>query len=385
MRVLHFHSGNLYGGIETLLLTLARSQHLTPDVQHEFCVCFEGRLSRELATRGALVRIIGDVRVRRPMSVWHGRRSALELLRTRAFDVAVTHSAWSQGLFGPAILAAGLPSVFWLHDTLDGRHWPEWWARRAKPDLVICNSHFTAGTLRFLYPKIVPELIRYPVEPADVAMAREQRAALRSECKAGEDTTVIIQVSRMEPWKGHKLHLRALALLRDLPGWVCWMVGGAQRPHEVSYLAELKRLAAELGIAERVCFLGQRSDVASLLGAADIHCQPNLGPEPFGITFIEGLYARLPVISTSLGGAEEIVDESCGELVPAEDAGALAETLRQLICGPERRRDLGAGGPSRARALCDPATQMRKLGSTLSGLVSTREHFGVVEGNGATL
>jgi glycosyltransferase involved in cell wall biosynthesis len=49
-----------------------------------------------------------------------------------------------------------------------------------------------------------------------------------------------------------------------------------------------------------------RSDVARLLAAADIHCQPNIGPEPFGITFIEALYAGLPLVTTSIGGAIEM-------------------------------------------------------------------------------
>ena len=56
----------------------------------------------------------------------------------------------------------------------------------------------------------------------------------------------------------------------------------------------------------------QRDDVPRLLAAADIFCQPNLGPEPFGIGFVEALSAGLPVITTATGGALEIVDGDCG-------------------------------------------------------------------------
>ena len=63
-------------------------------------------------------------------------------------------------------------------------------------------------------------------------------------------------------------------------------------------------------------WLGQRRDVPELLAAADIYCQPNVGAEPFGIVFVEALYTGLPVVTTALGGALEIIDASCGVLVP---------------------------------------------------------------------
>ena len=82
--------------------------------------------------------------------------------------------------------------------------------------------------------------------------------------------------------------------------------------------------------------------------SADIHCQPNTGPEPFGIAFVEALYAGLPVVTTRLGGALEIVNETCGVLVPPGDAGALAAALRRLIADPAERSRLGRAGPARA-------------------------------------
>jgi glycosyltransferase involved in cell wall biosynthesis len=182
-----------------------------------------------------------------------------------------------------------------------------------------------------------------------------------------------VQPSRLEPYKGHALHLAALARLRDAAvPWECWMIGGVQRPHEAALLAGLERTAARLGIADRVRFLGQRSDVATLLAAADIHCQPNVGPEPFGITFVEGLAAGLPVVTGALGGALEIVDESCGVLVPPGDAGALAAALHRLIQDPVLRSAIGAAGPARARKLCDPATQIRALDELLATVVALR-------------
>jgi glycosyltransferase involved in cell wall biosynthesis len=128
----------------------------------------------------------------------------------------------------------------------------------------------------------------------------------------------------------------------------------------------------ELGLEGRVRFLGHRTDVARVLAAADVHCQPNTGPEPFGVAFVEALYAGLPVATTALGGALEIVDESCGVLTPPGDAGALADALGRLTRDVGVRAGLGAAGPSRAAALCDPARQLTRLHELL-GRVARRE------------
>jgi len=177
----------------------------------------------------------------------------------------------------------------------------------------------------------------------------------------------------MEPWKGQAVHLEALSLLKDLPDWVCWQVGGAQQATEVQYLAELKQTATRLGISERVRFLDQRTDVARLLSAADIFCQPNVAGEPFGIVFIEALHAQLPVVTTDIGGAREIVDDSCGMLVRPGDVRALAGSLRTLIENKTERARLGTAGPTRARVLCDPALQMDQFRQALGSVIRRPE------------
>jgi glycosyltransferase involved in cell wall biosynthesis len=242
----------------------------------------------------------------------------------------------------------------------------------------LCNSNFTAATAATLFPKVRAETVYCPValpvaaaadaSDADLKNARE---LTRRELQTPAEATVIVQVSRMEPWKGQAAHLEALSLLKDLPGWICWQVGGAQSANEASYLDRLKKLAADLGIAERVRFLGQRSDVMRLLSAADVFCQPNTTAEPFGVVFVEALGARLPVVTTDLGGAREIVNRSCGMLVRPGDVRALAEALRGLIQDRALRERLGAAGPARARELCDPAVRLEQFQQSLRGIVQS--------------
>jgi glycosyltransferase involved in cell wall biosynthesis len=369
IRVLHVHAGNIYGGVETMLLTQVRQRNLCPAMESSFALCFAGRFSEELAAAGAPVHWLGQVRIRQPLTLRRARHNLRELLRRQAFDVVVTHSCWSQAIFGAVARAAGVPLVFYQHGPADNRRWLDRWARRTSPDAALCNSRFTAATLPQLYPRVRAEIVYCPVAPPEVSCSETDARALRAELQTPSDATVIIQVSRMESWKGHALHLEALGLLRDVPGWVCWQVGGAQTPGEKKYLQELKEMAGRSGIAERVRFLEQRSDVGRLLAAADIFCQPNTGAEPFGIVFIEALYARLPIITTAIGGALEIVDDACGALVPPGNARALAEALRRLIQERAVRARLGVAGPARARSLCDPAAQMKQLHDILAHVI----------------
>jgi glycosyltransferase involved in cell wall biosynthesis len=84
---------------------------------------------------------------------------------------------------------------------------------------------------------------------------------------------------------------------------------------------------------------------------------------------VEALHAGLPVVTTALGGALEIVDDTCGVVVPPGNPNALAEALRRLIQDVNLRTALGTAGRSHARELCDPVAQMGRLKDSLAGVV----------------
>ncbi len=362
MRVLYVHSGNLFGGVETLMLTLAQHQNLCPGMEAHFALCFEGKFTEELLALGVPVYSLGNVRVSRPLTVRRARLNLKDLLREKSFDLVVLHSSWAQAVFSPVVRSFRIPLVLWVHDVPDGKPWPERWASWSPaPTLVLCNSKYTAARLPKLYPQIQSRLIYCPVAPPAAEYSADDLKTVRALFQTPDDAAVILQISRLELHKGHLAHLEALALLRDLPGWVCWQVGGVQKPEESRYLANIKSAAVRLGINDRIRFLGWQPDVQKIIAAADIYCQPNIYPEPFGITFVEALYARKPAIATSIGGPKEIVDKTCGFLVSPNDAPSLAAALRELIQNKELRIELGSAGPVRARELCDVRTQMQRL------------------------
>jgi glycosyltransferase involved in cell wall biosynthesis len=372
MKILHCVAGNLYGGVETLLTTLARCRALAPELESAFAVCFEGRLSAQLRDLGAEVHLLGEVRFRQPWTVLKARRRLRSLIAsTHRPDVLLGHSCWPLAVFGPVARRGQVPLAFWMHDTVSGTHWIERIARRTPPDLAVVNSLHTASTLPNLFPRVPSEVLPYPVEPAPEFDLQAARATLRRELDTPSDSRVVAITCRLEPWKGHALLLDALGRLSNNPGWIAWIAGGVQRPQEQVYLDDLKAQAHRLGIADRLRWLGQRSDVRQVLASVDVHCQPNLSPEPFGIAFVEALYAGLPVVSTRMGGASEIVDETCGLLVEPGSPDALAEALRSFLDDPALRARLGSGGPVRAASLSDPARVLDRLSVLLGRLWPT--------------
>jgi len=266
-------------------------------------------------------------------------------------------------VFAPVVRRAGIRLVHFVHGHVNGRHWLERLASLTPPDLIVANSRFTAGSAGNVFPGTRLEVWHYPV--ARPALEGPVRAKVRAEFGTPDGTVVILQASRLERWKGQAAHLTALGLMRDIPGWECWLAGGVQKAGESEFMAELRSAAERAGIADRVRFLGQRADVRRLMAAADVFCQPNTGPEPFGIVFVEALYAGLPVVTSGFGGATEVVDQTCEVLTTPGDPEAVAAALRGLIQDPSRRQALGAAGPGRAESLCDPARQLNAAAALL--------------------
>jgi glycosyltransferase involved in cell wall biosynthesis len=237
MRLLHISSGNLYGGVETLLSTLASCRALCAEMHPEFALCFEGRLAAELRQTGTTVHSLGSVRARNPVQIIRARRRLMRVLNGGAFDAVICHMAWPLAIFGPVVRRRNLPLIFWMHDAVLHKDWLALWAGLSPPDLVICNSRFTASTVKRLFSPVSLEILYYPVVHHAKKIESHQREKLRSSLNTPAEAVVLIQASRMQPWKGHPLLLDALGRLAHLPHWICWIAGGPQRVPSNSVLS----------------------------------------------------------------------------------------------------------------------------------------------------
>jgi glycosyltransferase involved in cell wall biosynthesis len=364
LRVLQIGSGTLFGEIEVCQRTLAMHRDAAPGMHQEYAYCSSGKPADEIRATGAPTHLLGGVRYSRPWTVLAARRALSRLLRDHAYDVVICHEVWVFGLFASTIRKAGRPLVLWIHDRHGAGGFLERLARRTPPDQVIANSRWSVEGFDRFMPTVPYRVLYCPVELDDPS-ARLTRNDLRHKFEAAEGDVVILQVGRWVPHDGHLGHLDALATLRGVSGWVCWQVGAPQHPAEQAYFEQVKVHAEALGIATRIRFLGWQPDLAGVRAAADVYCQPNIDPEPFGSTVVEALSAGLPVIASAEAGALEIVTPSCGVLVPPRRTPDLAAALRRLLGDPSERRRLGDNGPRRARELCEPGQQVRRLAELL--------------------
>jgi glycosyltransferase involved in cell wall biosynthesis len=183
-----------------------------------------------------------------------------------------------------------------------------------------------------------PNKVRVVPNGVDIAAIDAARPGLevRRELGLPEAAPVIGLVGRLDHWgKGHKELFTAMGSLKDRYPVHVLIVGGGRREEEV------KQLAASLGLAGQVHFLGSRQDVPDLLHAMDIFVLPSYS-EGLSLALLEAMAAGLPVIATAVGGNPEVVtDGATGLLIPPRDAEALAGALKRLMDNPTWAKDLG--------------------------------------------
>lgn len=150
----------------------------------------------------------------------------------------------------------------------------------------------------------------------------------------------LVMVARFMAQKDHRTLFQALAGLTEHP-WELDLIGDGP------LMDETRRLAAVLGLTERIQFLGQRMDVGAILAASQAFLLIS-NWEGFPLSTLEAMRSGLPVIASAVGGVDEAVqDGETGFLVPRADVGALRERLGRLLADPALRGRLGAQGRRR--------------------------------------
>jgi glycosyltransferase involved in cell wall biosynthesis len=161
----------------------------------------------------------------------------------------------------------------------------------------------------------------------------------------------LIAIGSLAEHRRLDLLLRCLA---ELPGTDLVIAGGpaaADLEADPGYRV-LAKLAAHLGITERVRFTGQVSDarLAGLLRSADLLVSA-ASYEPEGTAAVQAMACGVPVIATATGGYRDaVIDGTTGMLVPPERPAAIIRPVRELLAAPMRRAAFGIAGADRARS-----------------------------------
>jgi sugar transferase (PEP-CTERM/EpsH1 system associated) len=356
IRVVHLVNGLQVGGLEKVVYNLVRfrdSHRITPSV---LCLNESGPLVDDFRALGISVECLAGAAMGRV------RLFARLVRRLREIrpHVLHTHNPIPHYFGVAAALLARVPVV--VH-TKHGRNRPDVKRRVALNHLaarlsscvvaVSNNAQQVARRTERVPPRKL-RLIRNGVAlPAFQVPQRDDAAVKRG-----------IHVARLNVIKDQATLLRMVRLVVDaVPDFRLDIVGdGPERE-------ALERLSAELRLEKHVCFLGERTDVNTLLGNAGLFVLSSLG-EGLSLTLLEAMASGLPIVATEVGGNPEVViDGKTGLLVPPRSPEKLASAVVTLIQNPALARAMGEKGRRRAEAEFDMRTVATKYESLYEKLL----------------
>jgi glycosyltransferase involved in cell wall biosynthesis len=343
--VVHVISALPLGGAELSLFHLATRLSRERFQTHVICTREEGALADRFRAAGVPVEFVRLPSRYSPLGLW----SLTKAIQMFGSDIVHTHlrrantsgriAAWLARV--PVIIAheRGLPTEKrWRHFLVD-----RLLARISSKVIAVSQDVADAEARGGGTPR--EKLLVMP-NALDLATFRPgDRAAARSTLGIAADDFVVGFAGRLHAIKNLDVLLRAVA------------EAGGQAPNLRLALAgsgpekgRLESLAAELGIAPRVLFLGVRQDMPAVYPAFDLLCLPSQA-EGCSRVLLEAAACGLPLVATPVGYARELLGEdAAGILVPVGDHQAAARAILRLAREPETRSRMGRAARERAAA-----------------------------------
>lgn len=339
-RILHLIDSGGPGGAETVLDTVVRG---LPDESWESRVVVgrEDWLSGRLRDRDVDVRIVPAGRL-----ADFGYLGGL-MAEIRDFRPAVIHAhLLGSGVYGTiaSVLTGGTPVVCTLHGRPDVPDPDRFRAIKARVLTRSLNRvAYVSQDLRewaeplLGVPAHLGELVLNGVDFPEPHLTGNER----DDCGVGPDGLLIGAVGNVRDAKDYENFIRAAALVgRARPETHFAIVGDdrGERPEA------LKRLATELGLGDRVRFLGFRDDVTELVCSFDVFVSSSY-TEGLPLATVEAVATGTPVVLTRVGGVPEVVESGAtGRLVAARDPRALADGILEALDDPEGSARMAAAG-----------------------------------------
>ena len=231
----------------------------------------------------------------------------------------------------------GAPFINWL------AYFPSEWLCAFFTDVLITINQ---EDYRFAQKHLHAKSVRY-VRGVGVDLGRfqnhpDQRDALRRSLGVGEDEFMLLSVAEMTKNKNHKMMLQALSQIPDKKIKL-FCAGRGQE------LENNRRLCRELGLEDRVFFLGYRQDVPALYSAADAFLFISFR-EGLSLSLMEAMSSALPAIVSPIRGNTDLIENGKEGLYADLTPAAVAAAIRTLAADPAMRRRLGQAARQKVQA-----------------------------------
>ncbi len=296
--------------------------------------------------------------------------------------VDVVHgNYWLSGVVGHRLKhALGVPLVSTFHTLArvkaEGGDLEPEWRDRAEADVIGCSDAICVSCpeeerqFRRLYGDPAGRIEIVPPAVEHAFFAPGDRTGARRAVGLPVDRPVVLFVGRIQPLKAPDVAIRALAALVGFPDAVLAIVGGASGVEGDIEVLAARRLAAQLGVAERVLFVAPQPHhiLSSWYRAADLVVVPSRS-ESFGLVALEAAACGVPVVASAVGGLLNIVhDGVTGWLVEGRDPERYARAMAQVLGDPGGAAAMGAAAAVRARRFTwsFTAARLRRLYTDLA-------------------
>ncbi|HEY3373560.1 MAG TPA: glycosyltransferase family 4 protein [Candidatus Aquicultor sp.] len=207
--------------------------------------------------------------------------------------------------------------------------------------LVVMNQEDREAALR--YRIVAPDRVRYmPGIGIDTALYNAEQitepaiAAVRSEIGLGKNEPLFVMVAEFIRRKRHKVVLQAFARLAHRRAHLALVGDGP-------LMDEQRALAQELGIVERVHFMGHRNDVSTIMRSSVATLLPSV-QEGLPRCVMESMSLKTPVIGSDIRGTRDLLCDDCGLLVRAGDIEGFARAMSWILANPDKARAMGFRG-----------------------------------------
>ncbi len=378
-KILFLDQSGKPGGAELCLLDIAKPYQ-------DSCLVglfADGEFKQLLEKQHIPVEILATkaIEVRKGSSLTQGLSSLGQLLPlinrvatlSRNYDLIYANTQKALVVGAIASFVSRRPLVYHLHDILSLDHFSAINRRIAvnlanRAALVIANSQ--ASQAAFIAAGGRKDIVEFVYNGFDLGSYQNLPAAtkIKQELGIDEDKFVAGHFSRLSPWKGQHILLEALT---HCPENITALLVGDALFGEQDYVQKLHAQVAELNLGHRVKFLGFRDDVQSLMAACDMVTHTSTVAEPFGRVIVEAMLCGTPVVATSAGGAQELIEPGkTGWLVAPGNVTELAAAINDCINQPEQSACMAQAANLQAIQRFDVAAINQQIAKLLSRVVN---------------
>jgi glycosyltransferase involved in cell wall biosynthesis len=376
VKVLYVSPVGERGGAETALLNVLK-YHDRQAFEPVVCLLQPGPLANDVRARGIRVVTIPAGRLRDARRTRQTIRELRALIAAEGARIVFGNMSVGHIYGGLAARGTAARAVWFQHGIPSRSDAVDWLAALVPCARIYVNSQASAAAQATL-PGAARrmQLLYYGLDCPQFVPTYANGCRRLAALGIPHGSPTVAVVARFQRWKGQEVFLRAAArVAMSRPDARFLLVGDTLCGIEPGFKTSLQRLAADLGLADRVVFTGFREDVPLLLNELDIVVHPPIRPEPFGLAVAEALLMRKAVVAANHGGPAEIIQHGeTGLLVPPGDVEALADGIRQLLADPARGQAMGEKGRAFVLERFGIDRMIRELETSYRDVLDSRAH-----------